>query len=157
MLKNVVKIIVISLFLGIAIFASQNHLSLKKLFIKEEPKSLLNYEQIETTSLADTIMLHQNEKNIFVDVRIKKYYDYAHIPGAMNIPYNKLENINEEDLNKLKSAPNVILYCVSSSCGVSYRAARVLMKKGLHNLKVYSSGWGEWKSCKLPVQQNSLL
>ena len=157
MLKNVVKIMVISFFLGIAVFASQKNISLKKLFIKEEPKSLLNYEQIETTSLADTIMLHQNEKNIFVDVRIKKYYDYAHIPGAMNIPYNKLENINEDDLNKLKSAPNVILYCVSSSCGVSYRAARVLMKKGLHNLKVYSGGWGEWKSCKLPVQQNSLL
>ena len=148
---NILKIIIVSLFLGVAVFASQNKISWKEAFIKEQPEILQDTERIETVSLADTIMLHQNERNIFLDVRMKRYYDYAHIPGAVNIPSDKLETIPEEKLKKLKSAPNVVLYCVSTSCGISYRAARILMKKGLHNLKVYSGGWGEWKSCQLPI------
>lgn len=150
-LKNVVKIIILSFFLGVAIFASQEKLSWEHTFFKKTPTSVSATRRIETISLPDTIMLHQNEKNIFLDVRAKRYYDYAHIPNAMNIPFGELDTISAETIKKLNDSPNVVLYCVSTSCGVSYRATRILMDKGVKNIKVYSGGWGEWKSCKLPV------
>jgi rhodanese-related sulfurtransferase len=99
-------------------------------------------------------MLHQNDRNIFIDTRIKRYYDYAHIPGAINIPYKQLDEIPPETLEKLKSSPNIVVYCISTSCGVSYRSARKLTEQGLRNVKIYTGGWGEWKSCKLPVASN---
>ncbi len=84
MIKNILQIVIVSLLFGVAIFASQDNISWRRAFIKEVPKPLFTKKQIETISLADTIMLHQNDRNIFLDVRAKRYYDYAHIPGAIN-------------------------------------------------------------------------
>lgn len=152
MIKSTIKILVTSLCLGMLIFTSQDAISWSAAFIR--PKSSPNQKtrRIETVNLADTIMLHKNNTNVFLDVRAKRYHDYACIPGSRNIPFNQLEEISEANLAILKKAPNVVVYCISTSCGVSYRAARMLMDKGVPNVKVYTGGWGQWKNCGLPIE-----
>ena len=134
-------------------FLAQKDISYKDIFRSNKSDNKPTVKQIESISLPDTIMFQQNPNNVFIDVREKKFYDYAHIPGAISLPYEDIAKgkIPEDMLEKIKSAPNSIIYCISNSCGISYHAARLLMDKGL-NVKVYSEGWGQWKACKLPTE-----
>jgi rhodanese-related sulfurtransferase len=154
--NNIFKILLISCASGIIIFLAQKDISYKDIFRSNKSGNEPAVKQIETISLPDAIMFQQNPRNVFVDVREKKFYDYAHIPGAINLPCEDIAKgkIPVEVLEKIKSAPNSIVYCISNSCGISYHSARILMDKGLNNVKVYSEGWGQWKACKLPTEKS---
>jgi rhodanese-related sulfurtransferase len=141
---------------GTIIFLVQKDISFKDIFRPNKLGNKPAIKQIESISLPDTIMFQQNQMNAFIDVREKKFYDYAHIPGAINLPYEDIAKgkIPEDVFEKIKSAPNSVIYCISNSCGISYHAARILEDKGL-NVKVYSEGWGQWKACNLPIEKTS--
>ncbi|MEI6422103.1 MAG: rhodanese-like domain-containing protein, partial [Lentisphaerota bacterium] len=150
-----VRILLTSCVSGAIVFLAQKDISYKEIFRSSKPGNKPAIKQIESILLPDTIMFQQNPKNVFLDVREKKFYDYAHISGAINLPYEDIAKgkIPEEVLEKIKSAPNSIIYCTSNSCGISYHAARILIDKGL-NVKVYSEGWGQWKACNLPTEKS---
>ncbi len=150
MKKNFAILATLTIFFGMTIFLSQEKLSFRDIFIKPPPKQP-KPAQIETLELPDVIQMFHNDLNLFVDTRIKKYFDYAHIPRSINIPAHEIKDISKETLVKLKQAPNVIVLCTSNSCGISYRATRELMNMGLDNVKVYPAGWAEWKACKLMI------
>jgi rhodanese-related sulfurtransferase len=154
--NNIFKILLVSCVSGIIMFLAQKDISYKDIFRSNKSDNKPAVRQIESISLSDTIMFRQNPKNIFIDVRDKKFYDYVHIPGAINLPYEDMAKgkIPEDMLEKIKLAPNSVIYCISNSCGVSYHSARILMDKGLNNVKVYSEGWGQWKACKLPTEKS---
>jgi len=151
--NNIFKILFISCASGIIMFLAQKEISFNEIFRQNKTGNKPTVKQIESISLPDTIMFQQNPNNVFIDVREKKFYDYAHIPGAISLPYEDIAKgkIPEDVLEKIRSAPNAIIYCISNSCGISYHAARILIDKGL-NVKVYSEGWGQWKACKLPTE-----
>jgi Rhodanese-related sulfurtransferase len=109
---------------------------------------------IDSLSLADFLILQQDEKNVVLDLRDKESYEYAHIAGAFNLPSNELKQhgIDPGLFAQLRSAPNVIVYCLSSACGLSYHTAQDLIHRGIPSVKVYHGGWMEWKACKLPIE-----
>lgn len=157
MLKEIVKIIFISLFLGTTVFFSRKTEDLIKLFkfsknadIKIEQLPSIRYFQI--IELPQVLKFKQNQSNTFIDVRERRRFKYGRIPGAINIPLKDIESLSGDELEKLRRSPNVILYCLGESCDLSELAAVELYRKGLRNLNVYSAGWSEWKSCALPVE-----
>jgi 3-mercaptopyruvate sulfurtransferase SseA len=48
---------------------------------------------------------------VIVDCRLPEAYQGAHIPGAMNVPYDELEGVASEEIAKLKRFKKVIVYC----------------------------------------------
>lgn len=48
---------------------------------------------------------------IVVDCRSPEAFEAGHIPGAVNIPYDELEGVAPEDVEKLKVHRRVIVYC----------------------------------------------
>ena len=69
-------------------------------------------------------------------------YDVGHIPGAINIPdtkFDELKALLPEDKNKL-----LIFYCGGVDCILSHNSAFKAEKLGYKNIRVYAAGEPEW-------------
>lgn len=64
------------------------------------------------------------EKFTILDVRDDEEYKEGHLPGAINIPFNKLQ----ERIGELTPDQEVIIYCLQGLR--SYNAIRILQGKG---------------------------
>ena len=97
--------------------------------------------EIRHVSMDDIVKIMDENKNyVIVDVRTPDEYKEGHIPNAINIPN---ETINEAVYNKLKDKNQLILiYCRSGSR--SRQAAYKMQKLGYTNL-VDFGGIMNWK------------
>jgi hypothetical protein len=68
---------------------------------------VIPYPKVKRISLADAKAAFDLGNAIFVDVRGEPYYSQGHIPGALSIDVDKLE----EHLNELDPAAWIITYC----------------------------------------------
>ncbi|RMF89800.1 MAG: rhodanese-like domain-containing protein [Methanobacteriota archaeon] len=87
-----------------------------------------------------------------VDVRGKECcYDNGHIPGAISMPLNELEERAPRELDRDKL---VVVYCGSYTCTLSPRAAHMLKHHlGFKKVLDYSGGIKEWQESGLPVEK----
>lgn len=97
--------------------------------------------EIRHVSMDDIVkIMEENKDYVIVDVRTPDEYKEGHIPNAINIPN---ETINETVYNKLKDKNQLILiYCRSGSR--SRQAAYKMQKLGYTNL-VDFGGIMNWK------------
>ena len=97
--------------------------------------------EIRHVSMDDIVkIMDENKDYVIVDVRTPNEYKEGHIPNAINIPN---ETINETVYNKLKDKNQLILiYCRSGSR--SRQAAYKMQKLGYTNL-VDFGGIINWK------------
>jgi rhodanese-related sulfurtransferase len=92
----------------------------------------------------ETIRINEINKYInkqgvlIIDLRDKKEYREGHIPTAVNIPYEELE----EQKKKLKQYSLLIFYCDRGN--ISLLAARDLLKAG-YNIKSLYGGFNAYK------------
>lgn len=73
-----------------------------------------------------------------IDLREKADYDYGHINGARNIP---MTMFRQRYQGLRKDQP---IYLVDANGIVSYRAARLLKKKGYKDLYMLKGGYKKW-------------
>ena len=87
-------------------------------------------------------MMKDGEDFQLVDVRGKECcYDLEHIPGALNIPLNVLE----ERIAELDNKKPTIVYCGGYSCSLSPRAEHMMKEHfGFGDIRDYSGGIKEW-------------
>jgi rhodanese-related sulfurtransferase len=76
---------------------------------------------------------------LIIDLRDQKEYEEAHIPTAVNLPYEELE----EKKDKLSRNKLLIFYCDRGN--ISLLAARDLMKDG-YNIKNLYGGFRAYRS-----------
>lgn len=153
--KNLALFLLSGTLVSAAIALTSKTLPIKEALIKPLKVSLSGVKRIEALSLSDTIQMFYNNKNVFVDIRGRQYYEYGHIENAINIPVMEIDKISDEDIAKLKERTHVVIYWNSGCCGVVWKAAEKLMNRGLDNIRVYPDGWPQWKSCRLPVTMKS--
>lgn len=103
--------------------------------------SVAKTNEIRHVSMDDIVkIMEENKDYVIVDVRTPDEYKEGHIPNAINIPN---ETINETVYNKLKDKNQLILiYCRSGSR--SRQAAYKMQKLGYTNL-VDFGGIINWK------------
>lgn len=82
-----------------------------------------------------------------LDVRPPEEFAAGHLPGAVNIPIERLES----ELAKLPKRREVIAYCRGPYCLMSFDAVLQLRKRGW-NARRLESGFPEWKAAGLPVE-----
>jgi len=99
------------------------------------------------------------------DVRPQAHYREAHIPGAVNVPYqmNSPKEVDYDDgvdafdiakLPKDKAAP-MIFQCNGAECWYSYKAARYMVKRGYTKIYWFRTGLPAWKATGYPVRQGA--
>ncbi|MEK6566549.1 MAG: rhodanese-like domain-containing protein [Bacteroidota bacterium] len=106
--------------------------------------SVISFEEAKTL---------YDSKALFVDSRHPYEFKLGHIPGSLNIPLNTFE----ESRSILAAMPKdklLVTYCDGVDCNSSMQLAAKLFEAGFTNVKIFFSGWQEWKSHGLPVEQS---
>ena len=81
-----------------------------------------------------------------LDVRPPEEFAAGHLPGAVNIPIDRLES----GLAKLSKQREVVAYCRGPYCLMSFEAVLKLRKRGWKARRL-QDGFPEWKAAGLPV------
>ena len=82
-----------------------------------------------------------------IDVRPPEEYAAGHVPGAVNIPLEKLKS----RLKELKTSKEIVAYCRGPHCVLAFDAVEQLRKRGI-NARRLEDGYPEWKSAGLPIE-----
>jgi len=85
-----------------------------------------------------------------LDVRPAEEYAAGHVPGAINVPVDRLESF----LSRLPKRKEVIAYCRGPYCLMSFEAVEKLRKRGWRARRL-ENGLPEWRAAGLPVVQDS--
>lgn len=99
---------------------------------------------IDATKLNE--MMHSDEPVTVVNVLPEDSFAEEHIPGSHNIP-GKDPNFEAmvQDLVDTKSS-RIVLYCASTECDASPKAAKRLENAGFKNVIDFEGGMKEWKA-----------
>ena len=81
-----------------------------------------------------------------LDVRPPEEYAQGHIPGALNIPLDRLES----RVGELSSGREIVAYCRGPWCVLSFEAVARLRKAGIRARRL-ANGLPEWRRAGLPV------
>lgn len=84
---------------------------------------------------------------VVLDVRAEGAYRKSHIPGAFNIPFDK---INEESVAELPEG-TIVVYCWGPGCNGTTQAAVTLSRLG-RSVKEMIGGWEYWLREEYPVE-----
>lgn len=91
---------------------------------------------------------HGGEPFILVDVLTHEHFLRAHLPGAINVPVDRIRELapllfGEDD--------EIVVYCANPKCSASATAANILTQLGFTNIWEFSGGIQEWIDGNLPL------
>ncbi len=129
--------------------------SLKKAVKQQENIIKSNEPEKPATPTAITVdqayKLFMGGNALFLDARMDAEYNTGHIKGAMSFPlkkydqlYPKISNINKDAL--------IVCYCDGAGCDLSIDLAKKLAQTGYRNVKIFYSGWNDWKERNYPIE-----
>ena len=84
---------------------------------------------------------------IVLDVRPAEEYRAGHIPGAMSVPVDQLE----QRLADLPADKEIVAYCRGPYCVMSYSAVDALRARGRRARRLVD-GFPEWRAEGLPIE-----
>ena len=97
--------------------------------------------------------LDRSEEVVMVETLGPKYYEEAHLLGAINIPHTEVDALAPEMLPD-KSA-QVVVYCSNRACQNSPQAARRLDALGYESVYDYEAGKQDWIEAGLPTESGA--
>lgn len=103
-------------------------------------------DKIYTVDLSAAVGLYMKRKKSsvqFIDAREPEIFDEGHIPGAINIPFEELNQF-ADSLELLPKQNLVVFYCDGGDCHLSHDLAEWMLDHGWQRLAVYEGGWAEW-------------
>lgn len=84
-----------------------------------------------------------------IDVRPPLEFAAGHVPGAVNLPLDELE----QRLDELDPTQEIVAYCRGPHCVLAFEAVARLRQKGLKARRL-EDGYPEWKSAGLPIEED---
>lgn len=100
-------------------------------------------QYVKITSDQAVEMMKKEKNYVIVDVRTPEEYKEGHIPNAINIPLDTIDNYNSQNVENLKDKNQLIMvYCRSGRR--SSEAAKKLLAKGYMNV-IDFGGINDWK------------
>ncbi|MGE7985534.1 ArsR/SmtB family transcription factor [Lysinibacillus fusiformis] len=95
---------------------------------------------IEGVTLSDLVTRMDKGEVLLLDVRPKEEFEQAHIPGAVSMPIEKLE----EQLATLPTHVDIVAYCRGPFCLMSAEAVKMLKAKGIKAFRL-EEGVLDWQ------------
>jgi rhodanese-related sulfurtransferase len=93
--------------------------------------------------------MDRGEKFVLVDALSAKHYDSSHLPDAINLPY---EFVDEAETVLPDKDAEIVVYCMNPDCEASTEEARELEEMGYRNVLHYAEGKQGWLRAGLPVE-----
>ena len=86
-----------------------------------------------------------------VDALPPMSYAHSHLPGAINLPPDRV------DASVVRRLPDrsieIVVYCANPDCESSVETAQRLQALGYTNVRHYAGGKDEWRSEGLPLER----
>lgn len=86
---------------------------------------------------------------ILIEALPGHYFADGHIPGAINIPHDEIDQQAPQRLPDKQA--EIVVYCVNTACKNSGIAARTLEQMGYSNIFEYVEGKQDWQAAGLPL------
>jgi rhodanese-related sulfurtransferase len=109
---------------------------------------LAHRDEMEPVPAAELLERAKKGLVTVLDVRPAEEYAAGHIPGAINVPLEKLAGF----LSRLPKRKEVVAYCRGPYCLMSFEAVEKLRKRGWRARRL-ENGLPEWRAAGLPVVQ----
>ncbi len=103
-------------------------------------------------SLAEMKRLFDEGSIGILDARDATEYEQGHIPGAINIPYDRIPEYFDVLQSQVPMDAHVVCYCRSLTCDFSDQLATELKIMGYQNVSVFSGGWDQWTTAGYPIE-----
>jgi ArsR family transcriptional regulator len=104
-------------------------------------------DSLEPVSRTELMTRSREGRVTILDVRPVEEYRAGHIPGATNVPPDKLA----QELTRLPGNQAIVAYCRGEYCVFAYEAVSLLRKEGFTAFRL-EEGFPEWKAAGLPVE-----
>ncbi|AMD01792.1 ArsR/SmtB family transcription factor [Halomonas chromatireducens] len=101
---------------------------------------------MEAVSRDELLAALASGKVALLDVRPEEEYEAGHLPEAINIPLEQLEDM----LGKLPKDREIVAYCRGPYCVLSHEAVQRLRQLG-YRVRRFEEGYPEWKAAGLPI------
>ena len=111
---------------------------------------LSHRDEMEPVPAAELLQRAKQGLVTVLDVRPAEEYAAGHIPGAINVPVDKLESF----LSRLPKRKEVVAYCRGPYCLMSFEAVETLRARGWRARRL-ENGLPEWRAAGLPVTGES--
>ncbi len=93
--------------------------------------------------------MDRGESFHLVETLLPEEFEKWHLPGAINIHFNRITKQARERLDKNR---DVVLYCHDEECNASPIAAKKLEGMGYTRIYEFSGGKRAWKEAGYPVE-----
>jgi rhodanese-related sulfurtransferase len=90
------------------------------------------------------------EAFVLVDALAPMSYAASHLPGAVNMPPGREDELAPRRIPDLDT--EVVVYCASSTCDSSVEVANRLIELGYRNVLHYVDGKTDWVDAGLPLE-----
>ena len=93
--------------------------------------------------------MDRGEDFVLVEALSRKHYESSHLPGAINLPY---EFVDEAERVLPDKDAEVVVYCMNPACTASAEEARELEGMGYKKVLHYAAGKQDWIGAGLRVE-----
>ncbi len=97
--------------------------------------------------------IESNPDLVIVEALPEQYYRHTHLPGAINIPHDSVDELAPSLLPSEDA--EIVVYCANGPCPNSGIAASRLVELGYTRVADYHEGKAEWVEAGLPVEGES--
>lgn len=111
------------------------------------------YSDMRLINRAAAFHYFQSDSAIFLDSRPIEDYRQGHIPGAMAMPIEKLD---QQQVAKIPKNRLLITYCSDPGCHLALDLAYALLDFGYGPVLVFNEGLREWRSAGYPVVRSDV-
>ena len=94
--------------------------------------------------------IERGEEFVLVDALPPLAYAGAHLPGAVNIPPERVDDLAARRIPNVDL--EVVVYCANPACESSVEVAERLVALGYTNVLHYSGGKEDWRAAGLPLE-----
>ena len=94
-------------------------------------------------------MIDRGDDFVLVEALSQKHYESSHLPGAINLPY---EFIDEAEKVLPDKGAEIVVYCMNPECVASAEEARELEEMGYTRVFHYAAGKQDWIRAGLPIE-----
>ena len=124
-------------------YAEHNRAEIRELIAD----SLHRHDRLELISREELLNRMQENDVTLLDVRPAEEFALGHLPGAINIPFEELE----QRLAELPPEQEIVAYCRGPYCVFSFDAVAALTARGLRARRL-EKGFPDWVAAGLKVE-----
>jgi rhodanese-related sulfurtransferase len=103
-------------------------------------------------SLEQAVEWFEKDSVLFLDARPQSQYLEGHIRGALNLPWQEVDQYFMELADRLSDSEMIITYCDGESCDLSHELALFLKEMDYDNVRLLVNGWTVWQHADLPKE-----